>query len=88
MRELGLTSHSYGVCVGESWQAPLKRGDVVGFAYDQAVFPVRVDVWHNGSQLDVPLTRGLKGEQWPALFVGDCTVDWALDEKHWRKVWS
>mmetsp|Transcript_32030 Transcript_32030/g.73139 ORF Transcript_32030/g.73139 Transcript_32030/m.73139 type:complete len:259 (+) Transcript_32030:62-838(+) len=92
LQDLGATPQSYGVKFqgspdasdAGSAQASLQAGDVISVAYDQAVFPVSILVWHNGVQLKVPAPRGLKGEQWPALFIADCTVDWALDEAHWE----
>ncbi|CAK0838590.1 unnamed protein product [Prorocentrum cordatum] len=53
----------------------------LGVSYDQSLFPVGVAVWHNGAQVPVPVPRGLKGEQWPALYLAGCTVDWALGEE-------
>lgn len=88
MQELGATPGSFAVHFGSLGQALLRAGDVIGVAYDQAVFPVTINIWHNGSPVPNPSTRGLKGEQWPALFVSGCTVDWALDESHWKQVGS
>eukprot|EP00418_Pyrodinium_bahamense_P056105 CAMPEP_0179167518 /NCGR_PEP_ID=MMETSP0796-20121207/82360_1 /TAXON_ID=73915 /ORGANISM="Pyrodinium bahamense, Strain pbaha01" /LENGTH=234 /DNA_ID=CAMNT_0020870209 /DNA_START=152 /DNA_END=856 /DNA_ORIENTATION=+ len=83
-QEMGTATRSYGVQFGAGGEAPLKTGDIIGVAYDQAVFPVSVCIWRNGLQVATPLPRGLKGEQWPALFVFGCTVDWALSEEHWK----
>lgn len=87
-QELGATPRTFGVQLGAGGVAPLKAGDVIGVAYDQAVFPVSVNVWLNGTLLSTPLPRGLKGEQWPALFLDGCTVDWALGEEHWKSAVS
>lgn len=84
LQDLGATPGSYGVLFGSLGQATLNAGDVISVSYDQAVFPVAINVWHNGSPVPAPPARGLKGEQWPALFVSDLTVDWALDESHWK----
>eukprot|EP00928_Gymnodinium_smaydae_P020898 TRINITY_DN18087_c1_g1_i1.p1 TRINITY_DN18087_c1_g1~~TRINITY_DN18087_c1_g1_i1.p1 ORF type:complete len:309 (-),score=66.47 TRINITY_DN18087_c1_g1_i1:57-983(-) len=84
LQELGATPRSHGVQFGAGGEAPLRTGDVLGVAYDQAVFPVEIKVWLNGQEVAAPLPRGLKGEQWPALFLASCTVDWALDESHWK----
>eukprot|EP00933_Yihiella_yeosuensis_P034496 TRINITY_DN27980_c0_g1_i2.p1 TRINITY_DN27980_c0_g1~~TRINITY_DN27980_c0_g1_i2.p1 ORF type:complete len:252 (+),score=42.99 TRINITY_DN27980_c0_g1_i2:39-794(+) len=80
---LGETARSYGVAFGLGGHA-IKVGDVVGVAYDQAVFPVSVVVWLNGEQVDAPMARGLKGEMWPAIFLSEAVVDWALGEEHWK----
>lgn len=84
LQDLGATPRTYGVQFGAGGLTPLRAGDVLGVAYDQAVFPVSVAVWHNGVLMSTPLPRGLKGEQWPALFLAGCTVDWALGEEHWK----
>lgn len=83
-QELGQTPQSYGVQFGAGGEALLRVGDTIGVAFDQAVFPVTVSLWQNSVPVPAPLPRGLKGEQWPALFLSGCTVDWALDESHWR----
>lgn len=83
--ELGANSRSYGVQFGAGGAAALQPGDVIGVSYDQSLFPVGVAVWHNGTQVPVPVPRGLKGEQWPALYLSGCTVDWALGEEHWKQ---
>lgn len=83
-QEMGTSTRSYGVQLGGGGEAPLKEGDVISVTYDQSVFPVSVSVWRNGSAVAAPLPRGLKGEQWPSLFVAGCTVDWALGEEHWK----
>jgi len=83
-QEMGTSTRSYGVQFGGGGEAPLREGDIIGVTYDQSVFPVSVSVWRNGSTVAAPLPRGLKGEQWPALFIGGCTVDWALGEEHWK----
>lgn len=83
-QEMGTSTRSYGVQFGGGGEAPLREGDVISVTYDQSVFPVSVSVWRNGSTVAAPLPRGLKGEQWPALFVAGCTVDWALGEEHWK----
>lgn len=82
--ELGTTPNSYGVHFGVLGHAPFCVGDVIGVAYDQAVFPVTLNVWVNGKPVVAPFPRGLKGEQWPAIFLSDGVVDWALDESHWK----
>mmetsp|Transcript_21471 Transcript_21471/g.59825 ORF Transcript_21471/g.59825 Transcript_21471/m.59825 type:complete len:300 (-) Transcript_21471:24-923(-) len=82
-QELGATPRSFGVQFGAGGAGALKTGDVLGVAFDQAVFPVTVTIWHNGSLVSAPLPRGLKGEMWPALFLSGCAVDWALGEEHW-----
>eukprot|EP00927_Polykrikos_kofoidii_P004339 TRINITY_DN11717_c0_g1_i1.p1 TRINITY_DN11717_c0_g1~~TRINITY_DN11717_c0_g1_i1.p1 ORF type:complete len:286 (+),score=53.61 TRINITY_DN11717_c0_g1_i1:71-928(+) len=84
LQDLGVTPQSYGVQFGAGGEAPLKVGDVIGVSFDQAVFPVAVTVWLNGSLVAAPMSRGLRGEQWPALYVSSCTVDWGLDEAHWK----
>lgn len=82
--ELGATPQSYGVRFCAGGQA-LSAGDVIGVAYDQAVFPVGIRVWQNGTLVAAPPPRGLKGEQWPAIFTsGGCVIDWALEESTWR----
>merc|ERR1712151_820239 len=85
LQELGATPQSYGVQFGAGGEAPLKAGDVISISFDQAVFPVTISVWHNGNQVPTPPPRGLKGEQWPALFVSSCVVDFALGEEHWKR---
>ncbi|CAL1161006.1 unnamed protein product [Cladocopium goreaui] len=82
-QRLGATARSFGVQFGTS--EPLKVGDVIGIACNQATFPVSVTAWHNGAPVPAPMPRGLKGELWPALFVSDCVVDWALAESHWKE---
>jgi len=83
-QEMGTSTKSYGVQFGGGGEAPLREGDIISVTYDQSVFPVSVSVWRNGTPVAAPLPRGLKGEQWPALFVAGCTVDWALGEEHWK----
>jgi len=83
-QEMGTSTRSYGVQFGGGGEAPLREGDVISATYDQSVFPVSVSVWRNGLPVAAPLPRGLKGEQWPALFLAGCTVDWALGEEHWK----
>lgn len=83
-QELGASPMSYGARIGAGGKAPLQAGDVVGCSYDQAVYPPTIMYWVNGSQVTSMEQRGMKGEQWPALFVSGCTVDWALDETHWK----
>lgn len=87
-QEMCAATRSYAVQFGAGGEMPLKAGDVIGVAYDQAVFPVSVFVWCNGARVAAPLPRGLKGEQWPSLFVCGCMVDWALGEEHWKSACS
>mmetsp|Transcript_8645 Transcript_8645/g.24292 ORF Transcript_8645/g.24292 Transcript_8645/m.24292 type:complete len:269 (-) Transcript_8645:209-1015(-) len=82
-QDLGIKTRSYGAQFGAGGEA-LKAGDVISVTYDQAVFPVAVNVWHNGVPVAAPVPRGLNGEQWPALFVRECTIDWALGQDHWK----
>mmetsp|Transcript_15705 Transcript_15705/g.32752 ORF Transcript_15705/g.32752 Transcript_15705/m.32752 type:complete len:272 (-) Transcript_15705:217-1032(-) len=83
-QDLGIKTRSYGAQFGAGGEAPLQAGDVISVTYDQAVFPVAVNVWHNGVPVPAPVPRGLNGEQWPALFIRECTVDWALGQDHWK----
>lgn len=85
LQELGATPGSYGVQFGAGGEAPLKVGDVIGVSYDQDVFPINYCIWLNGTQVRAPAARGLKGEQWPAVFVSSCAIDFALDEDHWKR---
>lgn len=84
LKDLGAGDRSYGVQFGAGGAAALREGDVISVAYDQAVFPVSVNVWHNGTLVQAPAPRGLKGEMWPAILLSGCVVDWALDEEHWK----
>lgn len=82
---LGATARSYGAELGAGCGLTLKSGDVISVAYDQAIFPVTVSTWHNGVLLQTPMARGLKGELFPALFLCEIVVDWALAEGHWKQ---
>ncbi|CAE8590945.1 unnamed protein product, partial [Polarella glacialis] len=59
LTKLGAVPRSFGVQLGGAdGSSAVKTGDVIGVSYDQAVFPVAVEVWHNGVRMAVPPARG------------------------------
>eukprot|EP00746_Dinoflagellata_sp_MGD_P137877 gnl/MRDRNA2_/MRDRNA2_71614_c0_seq2.p1 gnl/MRDRNA2_/MRDRNA2_71614_c0~~gnl/MRDRNA2_/MRDRNA2_71614_c0_seq2.p1 ORF type:complete len:111 (-),score=17.17 gnl/MRDRNA2_/MRDRNA2_71614_c0_seq2:68-400(-) len=87
-RPLGPAPRSCGSRFGQGGHCPVKPGDVIGAAFDQGDFP-RMIFWHNGVPIQAAELKGMKGEQWPALALESCTIDWIFNEsdfKHKDKV--
>lgn len=77
-KQLGTTFQSFGAKFGLGGQAPLQVGDILGCGYDQDSSPVKMTIWHNGVELPNATLKGMKGEQWPALSLEGCAVNWVF----------
>lgn len=80
-KKLGEPPGSFGAAFGgPTGHSELKPGDIIGCAFDQDSGPVHLKFWRNGAAVPGATLKGMRGEQWPALFIDNCSVEWVFGE--------
>merc|ERR1712194_467186 len=84
-KQLDAVPKSFGAKFGLGGKAPLQAGDVLACGYDQDASPCSIRIWHNGVELPAAMLKGMKGDQWPALSLESCAVNWVFRKTDFKQ---